>query len=34
MKRFVQLSLLVMLAPFLASGQEANNGKRGAIRTP
>jgi ketosteroid isomerase-like protein len=34
MKRFVQLSLLVMLAPFLASGQEANNGKRGTIRTP
>jgi hypothetical protein len=29
MKRFVQLSLLVMLAPFLASGQEANKWEKG-----
>jgi ketosteroid isomerase-like protein len=34
MKRFVQFVLLVMLVPFFASGQEANNGKSGTIKTP
>jgi ketosteroid isomerase-like protein len=34
MNRFMQLALLLMLVPFVASGQEANNGKKGTIRTP